>query len=126
MTDEQFEALVAQGIDDLREDVQRRLKNIAIVIEDMPTREQLWENNVEEGGTLFGLYEGVPLTDRGIEEPLFPDKVTIFKNPILAAYTDPEDIRACVSNTIWHEIAHHFGLDEEAVAYEEERRGKTL
>ena len=126
MTDEQFEALVAAGIDELREDVRKKMKNIAIVIEDWPTRDQLWENNVEEGGTLFGLYEGVPLTERGVEPPLFPDKVTIFKDPILAAYTDPEDIRACVANTVWHEVAHHFGLGEEAVAFEEEQRGKTL
>lgn len=126
MTDEQFEALVAQGIDDLREDVRKRMQNIAIVIEDEPTRDQLWENSVEDGGTLFGLYEGVPQTERGGESPLLPDKVTIFKKPILAAYTDLEDIRACVSNTVWHEVAHHFGLDEEAVALEEGKRGKTL
>lgn len=126
MTDEVFEELVAQGIDALREDIQKKLKNIAIVIEDEPSLEQLEENEVEQGGTLFGLYEGVPLTERGVESPLFPDKITIFKNPILKTYSDIEDIRTCVANTVWHEIAHHFGLDEEAVAYEEMRRGKIL
>jgi predicted Zn-dependent protease with MMP-like domain len=126
MTDEQFEALVASGIDDLREDIRRRMQNIAIVVADEPTEEQLLENGVEEGGTLFGLYEGVPLTERGGESPLLPDKVTIFKDPILRAYSNIEDIKVCISNTVWHEVAHHFGLDEEAVAFEEERRGKTL
>ena len=76
---------------------------------------------------MFGLYEGVPLIERGLaDELLLPDKITIFKLPILAAYTDPEDIATCVSNTVWHEVAHHFGMDEEQVQEEEIKRGKIL
>lgn len=126
MTDEAFEKLVASGIDALRKDIQKKLNNIAIVIEDEPTEEQLREHGIEHQGTLFGLYEGVPLTERGIDTPLLPDKITIFKNPILRAYTTEEDIRACVENTVWHEVAHHFGFGEEWVEHEEEKREKTL
>lgn len=126
MTDEQFSELVADGIDALRADVLARMKNVAIVIADEPTAEQLRDNDIEEGGTLFGLYEGVPQTERGTELPLLPDKITIFKHPILSAYEDFDDIRACIANTVWHEVAHHFGMDEEHVADEEERRGKRL
>ncbi len=126
MTDTEFEALVARGIDDLRPEVRAHMKNIAIIIADHPTPDQLRDQGVPEGDTLFGLYEGIPLTERGIDEPILPDTITIFKEPILAEYSDPADIAACVSNTVWHEVAHYFGYDEEWVAAEEERRGKVL
>ncbi len=125
MTDEAFMELVGKGLDDLREDIRARIKNVAVVVEDEPTLEQLLDHGLAHGDILFGLYEGVPLTERGIEAPLFPDKITIFKKPILATYSLSEDIEACVKNTVWHEVAHHFGLDEEAVAYEELKRGKV-
>lgn len=126
MTDSEFEKLVAQGIDELRPDIRARMKNVAIVIADEPTTEQRLENDVEEGGTLLGLYEGIPLIERVSGEFMIPDKITIFKKPILNTYSKPEDIATCVSNTVWHEVAHHFGLDEDEVEKEELRRGKTL
>jgi predicted Zn-dependent protease with MMP-like domain len=127
MTDEAFMELVERGIAALSPKVRARMKNVAIVIADEPNARQRRENNLEEGETLFGLYEGVPQTERGlIDEPLLPDKITIFKLPILETYADPADIAACVANTVWHEVAHHFGMEEEEVEREEERRGKTL
>lgn len=125
MTDEEFSKLVAEGIDDLREDIRRRMKNVAIVIADEPTEEQREDNGLEEGEILFGLYEGVPLIERGPDDLLLPDKITIFKEPVLKVYSSMDDIRTCIGNTVWHEVAHHFGMSEEEVREEELRRGKT-
>lgn len=117
MNSEEFEQLVIAGIDMLPPHVHALMKNVAVVIED----------EAEGGEQLFGLYEGIPLTERGAEYDLvLPDKITIFKHTILAAYTNEEDIKACVANTVWHEVAHHFGYDEEWVEMEEIKRGKTL
>jgi predicted Zn-dependent protease with MMP-like domain len=103
------------------------MRNVAIVIADKPTPIQRRENNIKRGEVLFGLYEGVPQTERGLEDfPMLPDKITIFKKAILDTYSDPEDIRQCVENTVWHEVAHHFGMDEDEVAQEEFKRGKLL
>jgi predicted Zn-dependent protease with MMP-like domain len=127
MSDEEFLKLVDAGIDALRPDVKERMKNVAIVIADEPTPLQREENNLGEGDTLFGLYEGIPQTERGVSDDLvMPDKITIFKLPILATYSDPEDIATCVENTVWHEVAHHFGMEEDEVEEEEWRRGKLL
>lgn len=124
MTDEDFEELVLAGIRDIRPELREKIENVAIVIEEWPSADVLIAHGMSEGETLFGLYEGVPLPMRGIEEPLLPDKITIYKGPILKEYSVIEDIRACVANTVWHEVAHYFGYDEEWIAHEEERRGK--
>jgi predicted Zn-dependent protease with MMP-like domain len=126
MTDEEFEKLVAEGIDRLPPRILAKLKNVAIVIEDEPTSEQHKAHTLESEATLFGLYEGVPQTERGIEFVLMPDKISIFKKPTLEAYQDSEDIRECVANTVWHEVAHYFGMDEDEVGEEEIKRGKLL
>jgi predicted Zn-dependent protease with MMP-like domain len=126
MTDEEFSNLVAEGIDALREDIRKRMKNVAIVIAEEPTEEQRRDHGLSPEETLFGLYEGVPQTERGIDDFLYPDKITIFKKPILAAYSDPRDVATCIQNTVWHEVAHHFGMDEDAVHAEEIQRNKTL
>jgi predicted Zn-dependent protease with MMP-like domain len=127
MTDEEFLKLVDRGIDALRPDIKERMGNVAIVIADEPSAQQREDNGLAPDDVLFGLYEGVPQTERGVEDfLLLPDKITIFKNAILAAYDDPQDIATCVENTVWHEVAHHFGMDEEEVEEEEIKRGKIL
>lgn len=125
MTDAEFSELVADGIAALGEGIRERMKNVAIVIADTPNQEQQIATKTGPDDILFGLYEGVPQTERGVmEEVVLPDKITIFKQPILAVYDDPADIAACVANTVWHEVAHHFGMTEDEVAQEELRRGK--
>lgn len=126
MEDKEFERLVSEGIDALPERVLRYMHNVAITVADEPTEEELKEQGIQEGSTLFGLYYGVPMTERGVDYTALPDKITIFKNPILAAYSDPEDIKKCVENTIWHEVAHHIGYDDPWIRAEEERRDKML
>ncbi len=126
MSDEEFITLVDAGIDALGEDIRARMDNVAIVIADAPTEEQRKENNLSEDEVLFGLYEGIPQTERGLSDDIvLPDKITIFKEAILAVYSDPADIAVCVANTVWHEVAHHFGMDENEVRAEEIKRGKT-
>jgi predicted Zn-dependent protease with MMP-like domain len=124
MTDERFKEIVEMGISALPSWVHDELTNVAFLIEDEPNEQQREENGLLDGETLFGLYEGVPLSERGNESPLLPDIITVFKNPILKEYEKEEDIYECVHNTIWHEVAHYFGHDEEWVEAEEMRRGK--
>lgn len=126
MNDAEFEKLVEEGIASLPERVRANMRNVAIVIADDLTSDERREQGLDPAEALFGLYEGIPQTERGVEYAALPDKITIFKLPILAAYSEPDDIRACVANTVWHEVAHHFGFGEEWVAREEQRRGKTL
>lgn len=101
----------------------RKLKNVAIVIDDKPSLAQRKKVNLHPGWTLFGLYEGVPQDSRGGNYTLvLPDKITIFQQPIEEAARSREEIREIVKNTVWHEIAHHFGMNEERVRRAEEKR----
>lgn len=123
MDEQEFEKLVAAGIDAVPAKFTKRLNNVAIVVADAPTREQLQKSHVHSGWTLFGLYEGVPQNKRGSGYTMvLPDKITIFKQPILNAARDLEDAKQIVANTVWHEIAHHFGLDEAEVRQREATR----
>ena len=119
----EFEKIVKQGIKAIPEKFLRKLKNVAIVVEEEPTPAQKKKLNIHSGWTLFGLYEGVPQLERGASYSwVLPDKITIFQNPIEAAAGDEEDIKEMVKNTVWHEIAHHFGMDEIQVRQAEIRR----
>jgi predicted Zn-dependent protease with MMP-like domain len=126
MTDEQFHNYVGEGIAALPEWVKDKIQNVAFLVADEPTRAQRIAHELADDETLFGLYEGVPLAERGNASVEMPDMITIFKNPILDAYTRDADIRSCIMNTVWHEVAHYFGYGEEWVEGEEQRRGKVL
>ncbi len=121
MTHEEFEQLVREGIDAIDEKFLQKLKNVEIVIEDDPTIQQL-EKLKLRGALLFGLYEGIPQIKREQYGQVLPDKITIFKNPIERVFRNPEDIKKAVKNTVWHEIAHHFGMDEKQVRQAEQKR----
>lgn len=112
-----FERLVERALDDLPPDVAAMLDNVEVVVEDEPTPEQIGRghhDDSEDGETLFGLYEGVPLTDRGTGYSLvLPDKITIFRGPLERAFRSPSAIRREVGVTVAHELAHHLGFDEE-------------
>ncbi len=125
MTDEEFIGLVDAGMAALPEHVRSLVRNVAIVIDDDISEEKKVEMGFETSDVVFGLYEGIPQTERGVDYQALPDKITIFKKPILEAYQAPDDIRECVENTVWHEVAHHFGYGEEWVEREENERGKT-
>ena len=107
-----FERLVERALDGLPPDVAAMLDNVEVVVEDEPTPAQLERGDA--GETLFGLYEGVPLTERGSGYSLvLPDKVTIFRGPLERACRSPAEIAREVRITVVHELGHHLGFEEE-------------
>ena len=123
----EFEKVVAEGIEMIPEKFMQKLKNVAIVIDDEPSPAQRKRVNLHPGWTLFGLYEGIPQSGRGGNyTSVLPDKITIFQRPIEESARDLEDIKEIVKNTVWHEIAHHFGMDEAQVREAEKKRRKIF
>ncbi len=123
MTFEEFEQLVNEGIEAIPKKFLDKLDNVAITIEDFPTPMQLRKQGLPRGWTLFGLYEGIPQTRRGSSYAgVLPDKITIFRGPIMNAAANPDQVKEIVKNTVWHEIAHHFGMDEARVRQSEKKK----
>jgi len=113
MQREEFEKLVAQAIDEIPAEFLAQLKNVAIVVEDEPSEEQIKKLRLRKDMTLLGLYEGVPLTRRNAGYGMvLPDKISIFKNSIELVARTPEEIKKLAQDTVRHEIAHHFGSGE--------------
>jgi predicted Zn-dependent protease with MMP-like domain len=112
MDDQEFEKLVAEAIDSLPEEFAKKLDNVSVVVEDSPSPYQLRKSGLPPWALLFGLYQGIPQTKRGIYYSSLPDKITIFKGSILRVSTTPEEVRAQVRATVIHEIGHHFGLSD--------------
>ena len=109
-----FERLVAEAANALPQEFQELLHNIEVVVEDGPTSEQLAEAGLKSGDSLLGLYEGVPLTERGSHYGMvLPDKISIFQRPIENACRSDAEIKAEVRRVVLHEIAHYFGFDDE-------------
>ena len=119
-----FEGIVKEGIKAIPERFLEKLDNVDIVIEDEPTLYQLRKLRVSENSLIFGLYEGIPQTKRGNYGQVLPDKITIFKKPIEKIARSEKEIQEIVKNTVWHEIAHHFGMDEKRVREAEVKRKK--
>ena len=103
-----FARLVSHALDDLPTEFRERMRNIEVIVDDEPEAAL-----VEERGDLLGLYEGVPLTERGIDEPYLPDRITIFRKPIERMTASPRRQADIVRDTVVHEIAHHFGISDE-------------
>ena len=113
---EEFEKLVEQGIAEIPKEFRDKMKNVEVVIEDIPNQQQLRQADVRPGSSLFGLYQGVPQTKRGgYYANVLPDKITLFQKIIERFAKTPEQIKEQVKRTVWHEIAHHFGLNEQEV-----------
>ena len=109
-----FEDLVSEALDALPDEIHGWLDNVAIVVSERPTAEQLHSAGLGAGGLLFGLYVGVPKTARGFTYgETLPDKILVFREPIERVCHTPEAVRDQVRRTVLHEIGHHFGLDEE-------------
>jgi len=121
-----FAQIVSEGIAAIPQKFLKKISNVAIVIEKRPTPAQEKKLNLRQGLVLFGLYEGVPQTRRGPGySGVLPDKITIFQEAIEAVGRDEEDIKKIVRNTVWHEIAHHFGMDETKVREAEAKRASS-
>lgn len=113
MTRQRFEDLVRKALESLPGEFYERLQNVDVVVDDEPTPEQLRTGGVAETDTLLGLYEGVPLTARENYGFVLPDKITIFKKPIEEMCETAEEVMEEVQQTVMHEIAHHFGMDDQ-------------
>jgi predicted Zn-dependent protease with MMP-like domain len=116
--DDAMEAMVVDALERLPEAFRERLGSVAIVIEDEADAGQL--ASVGARG-LFGLYQGVPRTRLSADTAPTPSKITIFRGPIVRASADPDALEALVAETVYHEIAHHFGISDRRLA--ELRRG---
>jgi len=123
----EFEKLVAEGFDRLPQWVRDKIKNVAFLIDDEPSAEVREAEGLDHDETLLGYYQGIPLNARGEGYGVgmtMPDTITIFRLPILeAAQEDGMDVRDVVTDTIWHEFAHHFGMNEAEVRTREQSRG---
>lgn len=115
MTPEHFGELVEEALDSLPPEIARAMNNVEVTIAAWPTVQQLHSAGIDpRRGTLFGLYQGVPLTHRTQGYNLVPpDRITIFQGPITAVHRTDEAIRRQVRQTVIHEIAHHFGIDDD-------------
>jgi predicted Zn-dependent protease with MMP-like domain len=113
---EEFRGLVDKAIENLPPEFQRRMENVDVVVEDWPTAGQLRKVRCTHRCQLLGLYEGVPQTKRGRGYGLvLPDKISVFRKPIEGQCRFGDEIAAKVEEVVRHEIAHHFGLDEETL-----------
>src|SRR6476661_6346998 len=127
MRSDDFDRLVADAWARIPARFRRRMKNIALLVEDEPSPTQLARGRVPRGGTLLGLYEGRPLTTRSVFEPFaMPDRITIFQGPHQRVASSPEHLIRLVEETVWHEVAHYFGMNELQVHAAERRRRRPL
>lgn len=116
MPDEEFNKLIAQSLDELPRKYTSKLDNVLITFEDEPSQEQRTKLNLRCDQSLFGLYEGIPMTARGNGyNMVLPDRITIFKLPMLQTTSSIEALKAQVKHTLWHEIAHYFGLNHDRI-----------
>ena len=122
MTREQFKRLVEEAIDTIPPKFAQEVRNVAIVIEDTPSRELLDDMDVEHDDTILGLYQGVPLPERDwAHGNTLPDRITLFQKTIEEECDDDDDIIVAIGETLIHELGHYFGLSEEEIMEIEER-----
>ncbi len=116
ISDEDFDKYISAAMDELPEEYITRLNNVLVTYEDEPTETQRQKLKLHCSQTLFGLYEGIPLTKRNASYNLvLPDKITLFKLPLFYASADLEDFKSKIKHTLWHEIAHYYGLDHQRI-----------
>jgi len=109
-----FEAIVARARDDLPEEFRDSMDNVEVVVEDWPDAETMQRAGVDHPSQLLGFYHGVPLTRRGHSYSLvLPDKISIYRMPILMRCRTADQVRDMVGRVVRHEVAHHFGIDDE-------------
>jgi len=112
LSDEEFDHLITRAMDELPQKYIEGLDNVAIVYADEPTEEQKIKMKLDDHHLLLGLYEGIPLTQRGGGYTfVLPDKITLFKNQILVTAQNESELFERIKRTLWHEIAHYYGLN---------------
>ena len=127
MSDEEFERLIQLALDELPSEFSEKLENVEVTFETFPSRAQMSAVGIRSGGFLLGLYQGVPQTRRGrygVGGQL-PDKITIFKYPILMISRSYNEAVEKIKDTVMHEIAHHFGLSDDEIHKAQDHKRKT-
>ncbi len=118
---EEFEALVARAIEDLPPEFRGALDNVAILVEEEPSIEDLFEVGIDpedpERDELFGLYQGIPLPERTHEGTALPDRIVIYRGPILRFCRSRREVMRQVRETVQHELGHYFGLEEDELPF---------
>lgn len=123
MTQEEFDQLVQAAYARIPSQFRKRLQNVAMMVEAEPSPAQLAEAGVGPGGTLLGLYQGRPLTGRSVFESFaMPDRITIFQGPHERLARSRAHLTQMVDDTVWHEVAHYFGMNERQVRDAERKR----
>lgn len=118
-----FDRIVERALKRIPHRFRKRIENVAIIVEPEASEQQLLRARVSKGGTLLGLYEGRPLPFRSVGESfVLPDRITIFQKPHERMAHNLEHLEQLVLDTLWHEIAHYFGMDEHRVRAAERRR----
>jgi predicted Zn-dependent protease with MMP-like domain len=116
VSEEEFEKMVGEGIDSISSKYQKLLQNVAIVVEEMPSQEQLQRQAINPGQLLLGLHQGTSRAGQaGVYTGNLPDKITIFKRPHELISRDLSDLKEKVRHTVWHEVAHYFGLNHQEI-----------
>jgi predicted Zn-dependent protease with MMP-like domain len=124
-----FEQLVTEAIALIPKRFRRQITNLALVVEDEPSPALLEEMEIEPPDSLYGLYQGTPLTERRWDYGnTLPDRITLFQKPIEEDCENEDEVRAVIGETLIHEVGHYFGLSEEEIEEIEERywRGETV
>ena len=113
IADARFEQLVERALDGIPEPFQTALEEVAIVIEDDASQEQLDIAGLGRDDALYGLYEGTPRTAWGADLVPFPNKISLFRIPLVEDFPDPDELAEEVRVTVIHELAHHLGIDDD-------------
>ncbi|HEY7170946.1 MAG TPA: metallopeptidase family protein [Vicinamibacterales bacterium] len=122
MTRTEFEREVAEALRTIPAEFRSAMRNIAIVVEDEPSRQLLREMEIDPPDTLFGLYQGTPLTERSWDYGnALPDRILLFQGPHEREAEDEDDLVISVGETLIHEIGHYFGMSEEEIQEIEDR-----
>ncbi len=126
----EFERAVREGFERLPARVRKKIQNVALLIEDEPSTLVRMQEKLRLGETLLGLYQGIPLSARGDTYGIgmtVPDTITLYRKSIEeAAHEDGTDVRDVIADTLWHEFAHHFGMDEHEVRKKEQKKRMVL
>jgi predicted Zn-dependent protease with MMP-like domain len=129
MTRDRFSKLVEEALREIPRRFRTEMKNVAVIVEDEPPADILEEMEIEPPDSLFGLYQGTPLPERGWSYGNnLPDRISIYQRPIEESCADDDEIRDCVAETVIHEFGHYFGMSEEEIEEIEEKfwRGESL
>jgi predicted Zn-dependent protease with MMP-like domain len=129
MTREEFTLLVEEAVREIPRRFRKAMRNVAVVVEEEPSPDILDEMEIGDGDTLFGLYQGTPLTQRGWGYGNnLPDRISIYQKPIEEACESEDEIRDCIAETVIHEFGHYFGMSEEEIEEIEEKfwRGESI